>query len=788
MTLSTTTIRNDYTGNGAAVTFPYTYKVFASSELRVLVDGVLQTITTHYSVTGVGAESGGNVVFVTAPANGVSVAILATIALTQTTDLVNETGFFQDRIEQRFDKLCRADQLAAEELSRALTLPEDEAGSSVTTTLPSLEDRKGHNLSFDATTGAPVASTPSSAAVSAAMEPVVGSATLALARAAMGPWGDALVTATGSTTERSLADRAAGVINVKDFGATGDGVTDDTAAIQAAIDYQASLQINAPGDNSGYTKNKRPRIIFPGGKYLVHELVGTSEMHLEGDDVSGMTTLAYNGAGGVGSFVVHVDHAATNATWGALIGLRIMGWSNNLSTDAIAENCVKCTLKGVDFSYRIERCMFNRCFGDGIKILASMVNVYIDRCRWDAIGGWCVNWDIFASGQEGRPVVFRDWTIDNNITGVFATAAENQGYYNSTLAEWGLGALAVGINSQAFTLGASILFESGRFEGNKKLKTYASRRQLFYINTPTSNALSVVLDRCLAYTQTADGAVVVRSPNGVNLSCYDCLFTYLSLYESAAHVRGRLSVHNGHIVPTQTAGLQYSFPGSCMVGGKLLVTHDAEPGATSVDNDTYLYGDFWFLKAAGYGPTMRQCVSTGVSYNYVKTLTSTAVVTAGVATVSISTAGDRRNIFVVGLNIKLAGAGPAAADLTCTVTNFDPDAGTITVSVVPSTSVGVCVITAVPATWLKMADAYLSGSVAWNPASIANGAQATTTIAVTGAALGDYVEASASIDTAGLVLTGRVSAVDTVTITLSNTTGGAVDLGNFTARVKVAKP
>lgn len=112
MTISTSTIRNDYIGNGVTDTYPYTFKAFASSDLLVYVDGVLQTITTHYTVTGVGVETGGNVEFVTPPGNALDVAIVATIPLTQTTDLRNQHALYQERIEERFDRLCRTDQIA----------------------------------------------------------------------------------------------------------------------------------------------------------------------------------------------------------------------------------------------------------------------------------------------------------------------------------------------------------------------------------------------------------------------------------------------------------------------------------------------------------------------------------------------------------------------------------------------------------------------------------------------------------------------------------------------------
>lgn len=61
----------------------------------------------------------------------------------------------------------------------------------------------------------------------------------------------------------------------------------------------------------------------------------------------------------------------------------------------------------------------------------------------------------------------------------------------------------------------------------------------------------------------------------------------------------------------------------------------------------------------------------------------------------------------------------------------------------------------------------------WSPGSIAAGASATTTVTVPGVALGDLAMASYSAALqAGLTITAHVSAANTVTVVIHNTTAG----------------
>src|SRR6266403_5497165 len=66
--------------------------------------------------------------------------------------------------------------------------------------------------------------------------------------------------ASGATTKRTPAQRWADVFNVKDFGAKGDGSTDDTTAIQNAINAAMTTGVNSLGGAI---------VFFPPGQYKV---------------------------------------------------------------------------------------------------------------------------------------------------------------------------------------------------------------------------------------------------------------------------------------------------------------------------------------------------------------------------------------------------------------------------------------------------------------------------------------------------------------------------------------
>lgn len=92
--------------------------------------------------------------------------------------------------------------------------------------------------------------------------------------------------------------------------------------------------------------------------------------------------------------------------------------------------------------------------------------------------------------------------------------------------------------------------------------------------------------------------------------------------------------------------------------------------------------------------------------------------------------------------------------------------------------------------WLIMAcplSMPLTGSATYDPPSLVDGAGTTATVTVTGAALGDFAQASFSLDLQGITVTAWVSAANTVSVRLQNESGGTLDLASGTLRARVVK-
>jgi len=106
MTITITRSKNSAVGDGANDTFVYQFKIWASTDLVVLVNGVLQTLSTDYTVTGVGVDGGGTVVFQPGHIPGVvEVVIYRDVPKTQNTDYVANDPFPAQSHEDALDKL-----------------------------------------------------------------------------------------------------------------------------------------------------------------------------------------------------------------------------------------------------------------------------------------------------------------------------------------------------------------------------------------------------------------------------------------------------------------------------------------------------------------------------------------------------------------------------------------------------------------------------------------------------------------------------------------------------------
>ena len=129
MTVSSTTVKNSYSGDGSNDTFVYGFKIFASSDLQVIIRSstgieTTKTLTTDYTVTGVGNSSGGNVVFEASdiPTATETVVLIRNVPQTQAIDYIANDPFPAETHEEGLDRATMTTQQMQEELDRSIKL------------------------------------------------------------------------------------------------------------------------------------------------------------------------------------------------------------------------------------------------------------------------------------------------------------------------------------------------------------------------------------------------------------------------------------------------------------------------------------------------------------------------------------------------------------------------------------------------------------------------------------------------------------------------------------------
>lgn len=203
MPVSVQTPYNQYTGNGVATVYAYEFQLLSADDLTVTIDGV---VTTAYTLSGLGVDSGGNVTFSTAPANGTTVLIRRSVLLSRETDYQTAGDFEADVVDPDFDRLWMALQdqgTAIEETTLRGAIGE------VILEMPNAADRAGYWLYFD-DDGNPQVGTPTATemTVSAFMETVLDDGSAAAARLTLGIRGEAGTTG-GTSSAFTLTPSAA---------------------------------------------------------------------------------------------------------------------------------------------------------------------------------------------------------------------------------------------------------------------------------------------------------------------------------------------------------------------------------------------------------------------------------------------------------------------------------------------------------------------------------------------------------------------------------------------------
>ena len=150
LTVGDLTPRDQYTATSGQTVFTYSFPIFNDSDLKVYVGSTLKTLTTHYTVSGAGTSSGGNITFGSGLTTGDIATIYRDLPVSRTTDYATGGALLAENLNDDLDKLVMMIQQVEYDLNnRVLRFGQFTTGIPLSEFTESATDRAGKVLSFD---------------------------------------------------------------------------------------------------------------------------------------------------------------------------------------------------------------------------------------------------------------------------------------------------------------------------------------------------------------------------------------------------------------------------------------------------------------------------------------------------------------------------------------------------------------------------------------------------------------------------------------------------------------
>ena len=231
--------RVQYTGNGTAGPFSFSFQVNAQTEIKVFVGTTQKTLTTHYTVS-LTSSGAGSVTFTSGnfPTSSETITIVSAVGLARSSVYTTGGPLTATALEADFDTNIMILQQSSQKVDRALAAPEFDS-TSIDMTLPAVDSRKGKILGFNATTGNP--EVVGDTATVTTIFNAIGDNTLTLTGVITG----GTLTTTGTVNFGSLADGTITItafVDEDDMSSNSATLVPTQQSVKAYVDSQVTAQ------------------------------------------------------------------------------------------------------------------------------------------------------------------------------------------------------------------------------------------------------------------------------------------------------------------------------------------------------------------------------------------------------------------------------------------------------------------------------------------------------------------------------------------------------------------